>query len=95
VAYLLALPRTLSHVTKFLTDIRRDISGMCFVAMRVTATAGSTLARTLGSWVRKTLKAWMFGVCMRLFCVCVILSLNSGLAECWALVQGVLPFVKI
>jgi hypothetical protein len=35
----------------------------------------SSLARTLGSWVRILLKAWMFGVCMRLFCVCVVLCL--------------------
>jgi hypothetical protein len=37
----------------------------------------SSLARTLGSWVRIPLKAWMFGVCMRLFCVCVALCLGS------------------
>jgi hypothetical protein len=29
----------------------------------------SSLARTLGSWVRIPLKAWVVGVCMRLFCV--------------------------
>jgi hypothetical protein len=40
----------------------------------------SSLARTLGLWVRIPLKAWMFGVCMRLFCVCVVLCLGSGLA---------------
>jgi hypothetical protein len=32
----------------------------------------SSLARTLGSW--------MFCVCMRLFCVSVVLCLRSGLA---------------
>jgi hypothetical protein len=38
----------------------------------------SSLARTLGPWVRIPLKAWMFGVCMRLFCV--VLSLGRDLA---------------
>jgi hypothetical protein len=33
-------------------------------------------------------------VCVRLFSVCVILSLGSGLATGWSLAQGVLPSVK-
>jgi hypothetical protein len=33
-------------------------------------------------------------ICMRLFCVCVVLCLVSGLATCWSLVQGVLPSMK-
>jgi hypothetical protein len=33
-------------------------------------------------------------VCMRLFCVCVVLCLGSGLVTGWSLVQGVLPSVK-
>jgi hypothetical protein len=33
----------------------------------------SSLARTLGSCIRVPLKAWM-SVCVRLFCVCVVLS---------------------
>jgi type II secretory pathway component PulK len=36
----------------------------------------------------------MFGVCVCLFCVCVVLYLVSGLATSWSLVQGVLPSVK-
>jgi hypothetical protein len=36
----------------------------------------------------------MFGVCMRLFCVYVVLCLDSGLATGYSLVQGVLPSVK-
>jgi hypothetical protein len=40
----------------------------------------SSLTRALGSWVQIPLKAWMFVVCMRLFCVCVVLCLGSGLA---------------
>jgi hypothetical protein len=36
----------------------------------------------------------MFGVCMCLFCVCVVLCLGRGLATSWSLVQGVLPSVK-
>jgi hypothetical protein len=32
-------------------------------------------------------------VCLRLFCVCVVLCLGSGLATGWSLVQGVLPTV--
>jgi hypothetical protein len=35
---------------------------------------------TGGSLVRIPLKAWMFGVCMHLFCVCDVLCLGSGLA---------------
>jgi hypothetical protein len=38
----------------------------------------SSLTRKLGSWVRVQLKAWM-SVCMRLFCVCVVLCVVSGL----------------
>jgi hypothetical protein len=50
----------------------------------------SSLDRTLGSWVSVPLTAWMFRVCMRLFCVYVVLCLGSGLATGWSLVQGVL-----
>jgi hypothetical protein len=32
-------------------------------------------------------------VCMRLFCVCVVLCVGSSLAMGWSLVQGVLPTV--
>jgi hypothetical protein len=54
----------------------------------------SSLARTLGSWVQIPLKAWIFGGCMRLFCVCFFLCLGRGLATDWSLVQGVLESVK-
>jgi hypothetical protein len=40
----------------------------------------SSLARTLESWDRIPLKAWVFGVCMHLFCVYVLLCVGSGLA---------------
>jgi hypothetical protein len=33
-------------------------------------------------------------VCMCLFCVCVVLCLDRGLATSWSLVQRVLPSVK-
>jgi hypothetical protein len=33
-------------------------------------------------------------VCLRLFYVCVVLCLGSGLATGWSLVQGVLPSVN-
>jgi hypothetical protein len=36
----------------------------------------------------------MFGVYVRLFCVCVVLCVGSGLATGSLLVQGVLPSVK-
>jgi hypothetical protein len=36
----------------------------------------------------------MFGVCMRLSCVCVVLCLGSGLAAGSSLVQGLLLSVK-
>jgi hypothetical protein len=47
-----------------------------------------------GSWVPLPHNAWMFGMCMCLFCVCVFLSLGRGLTTSWSLVQGVLPSVK-
>jgi hypothetical protein len=39
-------------------------------------------------------KAWMFGMCMCLFCVCVVLCLGRGLATSRSPVRGVLPSVK-
>jgi hypothetical protein len=48
----------------------------------------SSLARTLGSWVRIPLKAWM-SLCV--YCVCVVLCVGSCLATGWSPVQGVLP----
>jgi hypothetical protein len=45
-------------------------------------------ARTLGSWARIPLEAWMS---VRLFRICVVLCLGSGLATGWSSVQGVLP----
>jgi hypothetical protein len=47
----------------------------------------SSLARTLGSWVRIPLEAWMS------VCVYYVFALGSGLATSWSLVQGVLPNV--
>jgi hypothetical protein len=32
-------------------------------------------------------------VCVRLFCVCVVLCVGSGLVMAWSFVQGVLPSV--
>jgi hypothetical protein len=37
----------------------------------------------------------MFGVCMCLFCVCIVLCLDRGFATRWSLIQGVLPSVKM
>jgi hypothetical protein len=45
-----------------------------------THTSPSSLARTQRMLVRISLKAWTFVVCMRLFCVCVVLCVGSGLA---------------
>jgi hypothetical protein len=53
----------------------------------------SSLALTLGLWVRIPLRAWMFGVFMRLFWVCAVLCVRKGLATGWSPVQGVLPTV--
>jgi hypothetical protein len=33
--------------------------------------------------------------CLRLFCVCVVLCIGSGLATGWSLLQGVTPSVKM
>jgi hypothetical protein len=52
----------------------------------------SSRARRLRSWVRIPLKTWM-PVCVRLFCVCVVLCVGSGLATGWSPVQGVLTTV--
>jgi hypothetical protein len=51
-----------------------------------------SIARTLGSWVR--IPRGMVA-CVRLFCVCVLPSVGSGLAVGWSPVQGVLPPVYI
>jgi hypothetical protein len=50
----------------------------------------SSPARTLRSWVRIPLKAWML-VCV--YFVCVALCTGRGLASDWSPVQGVLPTV--
>jgi hypothetical protein len=47
----------------------------------------SSLARTLGSWVRIPLEVWMS------VCVYSVFVLGSGLETGWSLVQGVLPNV--
>jgi hypothetical protein len=47
----------------------------------------SSLARTLGSWVRIPLKAWM-SVCV--YSVFVLSCVGSGLATGWSPIQGVL-----
>jgi hypothetical protein len=48
----------------------------------------SSPATTLGSWVRIAVTAFM-----RLFCICVLLSIGRGLETVWSLVQEVLPTV--
>jgi hypothetical protein len=48
----------------------------------------SSLAQTLGSFVRIPLKVWMF-VCV--YSVFVLTCVDSGLATGWTPVQGVLP----
>jgi hypothetical protein len=50
----------------------------------------SSLARTLGSWVRIPLEAWI-SVCVH--CVYVVLCVVSGLEKGWSPAQGVLPTV--
>jgi hypothetical protein len=69
---------------------------VCTCAMPVTVAEHvlSSLAWKPGSWVRIPHKAWIFGVCMRLFCVCVVRCLGTGLATSWSPVQGVIPSVK-
>jgi hypothetical protein len=52
-----------------------------------------SLARKPGSWVRIPHKAWMSGMCMRLFCLCCSV-LGRGLPTSWSLVQGARPSVK-
>jgi hypothetical protein len=77
----------------------RDVSS-CYITLVPVRVAErskaelSSFARTLWSWVRIPLTAWMFGVYMRLFCICAVLCLCSGLATSWSVVQGVLPIVN-
>jgi hypothetical protein len=47
----------------------------------------SSPARTLGSWVRIPLKAWLF------VCVYSVFYISRGLATGWSLFQGALPTV--
>jgi hypothetical protein len=47
--------------------------------------------QTLGSWVRIPQRHGC--LCLRLFCVYVVLCADSGLATGWSTVQGVLPTV--
>jgi hypothetical protein len=47
-------------------------------------------ARTVGTWIRIPLEAWM-SVCV--YSVYVVLCVGSGLATGWSLVQGLLPTV--
>jgi hypothetical protein len=56
----------------------KDTSPVTVVSRSKARTA--SLALTLGSCVRIPLTACMFGVCMCLFCVCVVLCLGRGLA---------------
>jgi hypothetical protein len=60
----------------------RSIPNFTYLALLVRGLrhALSSLARTLGSCVRIPLRAWMLGVCMRLFCVCAVLCIGIGLA---------------
>jgi hypothetical protein len=50
----------------------------------------SSLAQTLGSGVRIPLEVRL---CLRLFCVCVVLCVGSDRATGWSPVEGVLPTV--
>jgi hypothetical protein len=50
----------------------------------------SLLSRTLGSWVRITLKAWM-SVCV--YSMFVLSCIRSGLTTGWSPVKGILPTV--
>jgi hypothetical protein len=59
----------LTEVQQFQTSISKLLM-MCIEL--------SSLVRTLGSWVRIPLK--VMDVCVRLFCVCVVLCVGSGLA---------------
>jgi hypothetical protein len=52
----------------------------------------SSLVRTLGSWVRIPLKAWMSVLCAFILCLCCS-CVGRGLATGWSPVQGVLPIV--
>jgi hypothetical protein len=91
-----------SRPTRLLTLITASVfysKTRLFNPMPVTAAARS-MAWTLfarsdaGIGGSNPTQGIMFGVCMRLFCVCVILCLGRGLATGWLLAQGALPSVK-
>jgi hypothetical protein len=71
-------------------------SGVVPTTKPITAAAGSkawtVFARSNAGIVGSNPTQGM-GVCVRLFCVCVVLCVGSGLATGWSLVQGVLPSV--
>jgi hypothetical protein len=76
------------QVNNILRYITYDVTPITVAARSKAWT--SSLARTLGSWIRIPLKAWM-SVCV--YSVCVVLCVSSGLAMDWSPVQGVLPTV--
>jgi hypothetical protein len=60
--------------------------------MAVQSKAWTTFARSNAGIVGSNPIQGM-DVCVRLFCVCVVLYVGSGLATDWSLVQGVLSTV--
>jgi hypothetical protein len=85
-------------VKKMMTELKGTIQ---FIALKISWAEHSdravqgmnhlrSLARTLGSWVRIPLEAWM-SVCV--YSVRVLLCVGSGLATGWSPIQEVLPTV--
>jgi hypothetical protein len=72
----------------------RGCSNRCVASCRVPAIKYelTSLPRTLGTWVRIPLKAWI-SVLFAFFFVCVLLCEGRGLSKGWFPVQGVLPIV--
>jgi hypothetical protein len=58
----------------------------------ITETAWTVFARW-NTVVVGSNPTWGMHICMRLFCVCVLLFVGSGLATGWSPVQGILPSV--
>jgi hypothetical protein len=74
------------HLFQTHVDIDFFIVSVCVTISKAGQVAERSKACTvftrwkLGSWVQIPHKTWMFGVCMHLFCVCVVLCLGRGLA---------------
>jgi hypothetical protein len=75
---------------KSLTELH--INNFMSITMAIQCEVWTACARSKTGVVGSNL-TWGMDVCVRLFCVCVVLCVRTGLATGWSPVQGVLPTV--